>query len=66
MTDNRCCKCGKAPLSEDENGLTKKLIDKAAVDFFCLGCMADMLGASVGELQTKAEEFREAGCVYFK
>ncbi len=66
MAENICCKCGKAPLSEDEYGLTKKLIDKNAVDFFCIGCMADIFEVSVDELQTKAKEFREADCIFFK
>jgi hypothetical protein len=64
--ENKCRVCGRAPLSVDEIGLTKKLIDKQAVDFYCLSCMAELLEATEAELAVKAEEFKAQGCTLFQ
>ena len=66
MDNTKCFICGASPLSKDEIGLTKKLIDKDAVRFRCLGCMAKALEATKEELLTKAEEFREKDCIFFR
>jgi hypothetical protein len=65
-TEHKCRVCGRAPLSVDEIGLTKKLMDKQAVDFYCLSCMAELLEATEAELTAKAEEFRAQGCTLFQ
>jgi hypothetical protein len=64
--ENKCRVCGRAPLSADEIGLTKKLMDKQAVDFYCLSCMAELLEATEAELTAKAEEFKAQGCTLFQ
>ena len=61
-----CYVCGKNPLSKDEIGLTKKLIDKKSQIFYCLPCLADYLEATPDELLAKIEEFKEEGCTLFK
>lgn len=33
MESKKCYVCGKSPLSKDEIGITKKLIDKKTVNF---------------------------------
>ncbi len=65
-TKNKCCVCGRSPLSVDEIGLTKKLVDKQATDFYCLSCLAELLEATVAELSAKAEEFKAQGCPLFQ
>ena len=64
--ENKCRVCGRAPLSADEIGLTKKLMDKQAVDFYCLSCLAELLEATEAELAAKAEEFKAQGCTLFQ
>ena len=67
MVESRqCYVCGKGNLSKDEIGLTKKLINKKAVSFYCIDCLADYLEVTREELLDKLEEFKEEGCTLFK
>ncbi len=61
-----CYVCGKTPLTKDEIGITKKLIDKRTTQFYCLACLAEQLEVSEEELVAKIEEFKEEGCTLFK
>ena len=60
-----CYVCGKEPLSKDEIGLTKKIINKKTAVFYCLSCLADYLEVTEGELLDKIAEFKEEGCTLF-
>jgi hypothetical protein len=61
----KCCReCGAA-LSRDEVGLTKKLLDANAKEFFCYGCLAEYLEVEEEFLRAKVEEFRDEGCTLF-
>jgi len=62
----KCYVCGKTPLSKNEIGLTKKLIDKRAISFYCIDCLAEYLEVTTEELEAKIEEFRAEGCILFK
>ena len=66
MAEKKCYVCGKSPLSKDEIGLTKKLIDKKTANFYCLSCLAESLEVSEEELLAKIEEFKDEGCTLFK
>ena len=67
MTEaKKCYVCGKKPLTKDEIGLTKKLIDKKAVSYYCLPCLAEYLEVTEEELRAKLEEFKNEGCTLFK
>ena len=59
-----CCDC-KQPLNKDEIALTRKLIDDAPEEYYCLPCMAEFLGCSEDDLKIKIEEFKEQGCTLF-
>ena len=61
-----CYVCGKTPLTKDEIGLTKKLIDKKSEIFYCIDCLAESLEVTTEELLDKIEEFKEEGCTLFK
>lgn len=61
-----CYVCGKSPLSKDEIGITKKLINKNAKELFCLTCLAEHLEVTEEELLDKIEEFKNEGCTLFK
>lgn len=60
-----CRQCG-APLSRDEVGLTKKLINRGATEYLCYRCLARHFAVTVEVLQQKAAEFREMGCTLFE
>lgn len=62
----KCYACGKTPLTKNEVGLTKKLIDKKSTTFYCIDCLAEYLEVATEELEAKIEEFKEEGCTLFK
>lgn len=66
MEVKKCYVCGKAPLTKDEIGLTKKIIDKKTTAFYCLPCLAEYLEVTEEELIAKIEEFKNEGCTLFK
>ena len=57
--------CGK-PVSHDEIGLTKKLINRGTTDYLCLSCLASRLRVKEKDLLELAESFRKAGCSLFR
>ncbi|MBQ9251690.1 MAG: hypothetical protein IJ188_03535 [Clostridia bacterium] len=61
----RCAKCGRE-LTGMETGLTRKLINRAAVECFCLTCLAERFRVTEDQLREMAEAFRQAGCTLFK
>ena len=61
----KCYVCGKTPLTKNEIGLTKKLISKKALSFYCIDCLAEYLEVTSEELEAKIEEFKEEGCTLF-
>ena len=65
MEERGCYICGKIPLSRNEIGLTKKLLDMASKRFYCLDCLADYLEVDKEFLLIKIEEFKEQGCTLF-
>ena len=66
METMKCYVCGKSPLSKDEIGITKKLIDKKTADLYCLACLAEYFEVAEEELVAKIEEFKNEGCTLFK
>lgn len=65
MNQKKCYVCGKEPLSKNEIGLTKKLINQKATSFFCVSCLADELDVTEEELQAKIDDFKNDGCKLF-
>jgi hypothetical protein len=59
-----CIRCGR-PLEPDEIGLTKKLINRGAVQFYCLSCLSRRFDVPEEALREKIREFREMGCTLF-
>ena len=66
METKKCYVCDKSPLSKDEIGITKKLIDKKTTNFYCLMCLAEYFEVDEEELIAKIEEFKNEGCTLFK
>ena len=59
-----CKKCGRE-LDGNDIGLTKKLINRGAVEYFCIDCLADRFNCSRELLEKKIEQFRASGCARF-
>ena len=66
MENKKCYVCGKEPLTKDEIGLTKKLLDTKSKVFYCIPCLAEYLEVTEEELLAKIEEFKDEGCTLFK
>lgn len=65
MENKKCYVCGKSPLTKNEIGLTKKLIDRNTLYYYCLSCLAEYLEVTEEELVAKIEEFKDEGCTLF-
>ncbi|MCQ2480355.1 MAG: hypothetical protein MJ120_06895 [Clostridia bacterium] len=61
---SKCVKCQKE-LVPDDIGLTKKLINRGATEFYCIDCLAEKFDCSTELLQSKIEHFRNMGCTLF-
>lgn len=59
------CKNCKRKLTGDEIGLTKKLINRGATEFYCIDCLAEMFKCDKELLEKKIEQFRKMGCALF-
>ena len=64
MEELRCKTCG-APLDRDDIGATKKLVNRGATSFYCVGCLAKFFSVEESLIRRKIEEFRHAGCTLF-
>ena len=60
-----CEVCGASNIEKDVIALNKKLFNKDVKKFYCLSCMAEVLGATEEDLLDKIEEFKEEGCKLF-
>ena len=60
-----CLRCGQ-PVTKDEIGLTKKLINRGTTQWLCYACMSRHFDVTVDVLRRKVEEFREMGCLLFE
>lgn len=54
------------PLTKDEIGISRKLIDKKTSKFYCIPCLAEQFEITEEELLAKIEEFKAEGCTLFK
>lgn len=59
-----CQKCGRT-LKNLDVALHKKMINRGAVQFMCIDCLAEYIGVSKDELLKKAEQFKKMGCTLF-
>ena len=60
-----CKICGE-PLTRDEIGLTKKLINRGCTEFLCISCLAAHFRVTKDVLHRKIQEFRDMGCTLFE
>ena len=60
-----CAEC-RRELTGDEITLTKKLVNRGAVSFLCLSCLAKTFNVSEELLHEKIDQFRQMGCTLFQ
>ena len=60
----KCTSCGRN-LTPDEIAITKKLINRGAVSFFCVDCLAKHFDVTPEEIQSRIQYFKENGCTLF-
>ena len=65
MKKIQCRICSKFPLTKNEIGINKKLIDPDTNEFFCICCLANYFECTVDDINDKIEEFKEQGCTLF-
>lgn len=61
----RCVRCGSS-LEKDDIGLTRKMINRGATEFYCISCLADHFELTEETLRAKIREFRSMGCTLFR
>ena len=66
LTAQDVCRLCGAPLGPDDDGLTKKLIDRGADRFLCTACLAGKLGTTPESLENIARMLRRRGCLLFR
>lgn len=59
-----CIKCGRR-LTNDEIGLHKKLVSRAATEYMCMDCLCAYFSMSTDSAKTLIERFRKSGCTLF-
>ena len=59
-----CIECGK-PVTPDEIGATRKLVNRGATEYLCLPCLAKRFDVSESLIRQKIEEWRSYGCMLF-
>lgn len=60
-----CKDCGKA-LTRDEVAVTKKLVNRGATSFSCVGCLARYFEVTEDDITERIAYFRASGCTLFE
>jgi len=60
----KCIRCG-AVLKPDDIGLHRKLVNRGAQEFLCMGCLALKFKVERAELERSIEQFKKQGCTLF-
>ena len=61
---SKCIECDKE-LTAFEMNLTRKLINRGAVQFYCKKCLAEKLGITEQRIDQMVEQFRLQKCSLF-
>ena len=59
-----CVSCGR-PLIRDEIAVTKKLINRGAVKFYCITCLAAYFEVRPEDIEERIRYFKQTGCTLF-
>ena len=61
---DNCIRCG-APLTRDEIGLHKKLVNRGSTSFCCIHCLSEEFKIPEDKLRDLIEQYRRTGCSLF-
>ena len=61
-----CAACEKSPLTKNEIGINKKLLDAQSESFYCIDCLANFLDVEPQDILDKIEDFKHEGCKLFE
>ena len=59
-----CMKCGRK-LTHTEKALHKKLVNRGAMEYMCITCLAEFYKTTEQDLRELADYFRKSGCTLF-
>lgn len=59
-----CKNCGKE-LEKDEIAIYKRMVNRGATEYLCIGCMAAYFNVGEDLIREKIEHFRKMGCTLF-
>ncbi len=59
-----CIIC-RQPVTRDEIAMTRKLINRGALEYLCLPCLARRFDATLDELLERMQAFKDMGCTLF-
>ena len=60
------CKNCKKPLTDDEIGIYRRMVFRAAEECLCMECFSKEFNISVKAIKKKIEHFKKMGCTLFK
>lgn len=59
------CKNCRKELLNDEIAIYKRLINRGAVEFLCIECLAKHMEVEVSDIKEKIVHFKKMGCTLF-
>lgn len=59
------CKQCKKELLPDEVAIYKRMVNRGATSFLCIGCLADYFQVDEKLVYEKIEHFKKQGCTLF-
>lgn len=64
MKDEKCISCG-CTLTRDDIGFHKKMVNRGAQEFMCIGCLCVHFNITRERAGEMIEGFRKSGCSLF-
>ena len=64
MSELLCISCEK-PLSRDDIGFHKKMVNRGAEEFMCIDCLCEYFGIPRSKADEMIEKFKSMGCSMF-
>ncbi|MBR4452398.1 MAG: hypothetical protein IKS39_11220 [Clostridia bacterium] len=64
MDELICLSCEK-PLTQDDIGFHRKMVNRGAREFMCIDCLCDYFGITREKADEMIEKFKSMGCSMF-
>lgn len=64
MKELLCISC-EQPLTSDDIGFHKKMVNRGAEEFMCIDCLCDYFGLTREKADEMIDKFKEMGCSLF-